>query len=86
MNCILIFYFFISFLFFLISHKINKYLNEIKWNGEGCEYYFNGKLKFNGTYLKGKKFKGKEYNNADKLIFDEEYLNGKRWNGLIKDI
>ena len=32
------------------------------WNGKGKEYYSNGKLKFEGKYLNGKRNgKGKEY-------------------------
>ena len=39
----------------------------------------NGKIKFEGEYLNGKRNgKGKEYNNDGKLIFAGEYLNGKR--------
>ena len=38
----------------------------------------NGKLKFEGEYLNGKRNgKGKEYNDG-KLEFEGEYLNGER--------
>ena len=50
-------------------------------NGKGKEYGENGKLKFEGEYLNGKRNgKGKEYYNG-KLVFEGEYLydirNGK---------
>ena len=55
-----------------------------KWNGKGKEYNDDGKLKFEGEYLKGERNgKGKEYNYG-KLIFEGEYLNGKR-NGIGKE-
>ena len=45
-------------------------------------YNYNGKLIFDGEYLKGKRNgKEKEYDDEGKLIFEGEYLNGKRWNG-----
>ena len=53
---------------------------EIK-NGIGNikEYYYNGKLKFEGEYLNGERNgKGKEYYKYGKLIFEGEYLNGER--------
>ena len=39
-----------------------EYLNG-EWNGKGKEYGFDGKIKFEGEYLKGKRWsgKGKEY-------------------------
>ena len=49
-----------------------------KRNGKVKEYYYNGKLIFEGEYLNGKRNgKGKEYYNG-KLIFEGEYLNGKK--------
>ena len=50
-------------------------------NGTGKvkEYDFNGKLKFEGEYLNGKRNgKGKEYDFNGKLKFEGEYLNGKK--------
>ena len=56
-----------------------KYLNGKKWNGKGKEYDYDGKLEFEGEYLKGKRNgKGKEYYDNDKLIFEGEYLNGEK--------
>ena len=50
-----------------------------RWTGKGKEYYYDGKLKFEGDYINGKRNgKGKEYNNDGKLIFEGEYLNGER--------
>ena len=40
-------------------------------------YYNNGKLKFEGEYLNGKR-KGKEYNGNGKLKFEGEYLNDEK--------
>ena len=46
----------------------------------------NGKLIFQGKYLKGKRNgKGKEYDDYGALIFEGEYLKGKRWNGKVFD-
>ena len=51
---------------------------------EGCFWYFDYHLKFEGEYLNGEKNgKGKEYNEEGELIFEGEYLNGKKWNGKI---
>ena len=37
---------------------------------------------FEGEYLNGKRWKGKEYNcYSYELDFEGEYLNGKKWNG-----
>ena len=42
----------------------------------------DGKLKFEGEYLKGEKNgKGKEYHSNGKLLFEGEYLKNKKWNG-----
>jgi len=65
----------------------------INGNGYVKEYYDEGKLKFEGQYLNGKKTgKGKEYNSYNyKLEFEGEYLDGKRngkgkeyWNDILK--
>ena len=65
----------------------------INGNGSVKEYYDEGKLKFEGQYLNGKKTgKGKEYNSYNyKLEFEGEYLDGKRngkgkeyWNDILK--
>ena len=46
-----------------------------KRNGKGKEYNNNGKLEFEGDYLKGKRNgEGKEYNNNDKLKFEGKLL------------
>ena len=55
-----------------------------KRNGKGKEYYSNGKLKFEGEYLNGKKLKDKGYDTKGNLIFKleksgnakEYYING----------
>jgi antitoxin component YwqK of YwqJK toxin-antitoxin module len=50
-------------------------------NGRGKikQFYYNGKLEYEGEYLNGKKHgKGKDYNQNGKLIFEGKYLNGKR--------
>ena len=63
-----------------------EYLNG-KRNGNGKEYYDNGKLKFEGEYKNGQKNgNGKEYYNSinSELKFVGEYLNGK--NGMEADI
>ena len=42
---------------------------------------YDGKLRFEGEYLNGKRNgKGKEYDYDGKLRFEWEYLNGE-WNG-----
>ena len=71
-------------------NKNNKVIYVLK-NGKGNhikKYDFNGKLKFEGQFLDGKKNgKGKEFYNNDKgtLKFKGEYLNGKKWNGIGYD-
>ena len=56
-----------------------KYLNGAL-NGRGKGYYDNGKLKYEGEYVNGKKWnvKVKEYNYDGKLIYEGEYLNGEK--------
>jgi len=50
--------------------------------GKEKEYNINGKLKFEGYYLKGKR-NGKviEYYNNENKKFKGEYFKGKKWNG-----
>ena len=52
-----------------------------KRNGKEKEYYYNGKLKFEGKYLNGKRNgEGIEYDDNGELKFKGEYLNGeKKW-------
>ena len=53
-------------------------------SGKGKEYYYDGKLKFEGEYLNGKRNgKGKEYDYGGKLVFEGECINGK--NGMEKE-
>ena len=55
---------------------------ESKEKGKGKEYFgYNGKLRFKGKYLNGKRNgRGKEYNYYDIKVFEGEYLNGeKKW-------
>ena len=48
-------------------------------NGQGKEYNYYGKLKFEGEYLNGlKNGKVREYDDNGILIFEDEYLNGKK--------
>ena len=58
-----------------------------KSNGEGKEYHINGKLKFVGEYINGKKISGSEYNNKGNLILIID-KNGKGkeyyYNDIIK--
>ena len=45
----------------------------------------NGKVRYEGEYLNGKKHgKGKEFNKYNKLLYEGEYSNGKR-NGKGKE-
>ena len=47
-------------------------------DGKVKEYNgYNDKLLFEGEYIKGKRYKGKEYDKHDRLIFEGEYLNNK---------
>ena len=43
-------------------------------------YDFDGRLEFEGEYLNGKRWIGKEkeYNSDDELIFEGYYFNGER--------
>ena len=52
----------------------------IKKNGKGKEYYYEGKLWFDGEYLYGVRLKGKYYIN-EILEYEGEYLYNKKWNG-----
>ena len=56
-----------------------EYLNNER-NGKGKEYYHNCKLKFEGEYLKGKKWNGKGYDKLFNLVY--ELKNG---DGIIKE-
>ena len=61
------------------------YLYKDKLIRKGKEYFYNGKLKFEGEYLNGEIHgKRKEYNRDGELKFEGEYLNGERWNGKRK--
>ena len=54
-------------------------LLEIGKNGYGKEYYDNGRIKFEGEYLNGKRNgDGKEYDKFGNLIYEGKYLDGKR--------
>ena len=58
-------------------------------DGKGLikEYYYNGKLIFEGEYLNGERNgKGKEYNENGELIFDGEYLKGKNLMEISKNM
>ena len=56
-------------------------------NGKVKEYDDDGKLKFEGKYLNGKKSgKGKEYNDEGIINYYGEYLNGQKWNGIGKKL
>ena len=53
-----------------------EYINE-KRNGKGKEYYENGKLKFEGEYLKGKKWNEKGYDVDGNNIYEINNGTGK---------
>ena len=58
----------------------------IKWKRKrkGKEYYFDGKLKFEGEYLNGKRNgKGKHYYKNGNFEYEGEYLNEKGKNIII---
>ena len=50
-----------------------------KKDGQGKEYYKNGKIKFEGEYLKGKRFNGKGY------LPDKKKFEIKNFNGIGKE-
>ena len=51
----------------------------INGNGKVKEYQFDGKLRFEGEYLNGKRNgKGKEYEEDGQLEFEGNYLNGEK--------
>ena len=52
---------------------------EVKRNGKGKEC-FDGKLKFEGEYLRGKRWNGKGYDQSNNVIY--ELKNG---NGHVKE-
>ena len=60
-----------------------EYLDNKKWNGKIKEYYIN-KLIFEGVYLYGHRYKGKEYHNG-KLEYEGEYLFDRKWDGKEYD-
>ena len=51
-----------------------------KRNGKGKEYFFNGKLLFEGEYSNNKKWNGKGYDENGNIIY--ELING---NGKVKE-
>ena len=57
-----------------------------KKNGKGKEYYYNGKLKFEGEYLEGKRLKGIGYDIKGKIILELKYKQGEEYydNGNLK--
>ena len=56
-------------------------------NRKGKEYYMDGKLLFDGEYLKGERYKGKgkEYTPSNKPWYEGEYFEGKKWEGKFYD-
>ena len=60
----------------------------INGNGKVKEYQFDGKLRFEGEYLNGKRNgKGKEYDICKGLIYEGEYFNGlKNGKGKVYNI
>ena len=73
-----------------------EYLNGER-NGKGKEYNDEGKLIFEGEYLKSQRNGGKEYDyngklkfegmfKDDELIIEDEYLNGKKDINFIKSL
>ena len=46
-------------------------------NGKGKEYFFNGKLKFEGEYLNNKKWNGKGYDENGNITYELINGNGK---------
>ena len=59
--------------------KKNENFSEIK-EGKGFikEYNINNNLIFEGEYLNGERYKGKDYYDNGKLNFEREYFNGRR--------
>ena len=53
-----------------------EFLNGEK-NGEGSEYYINGKLRFKGEYKDGRQYNGTFYKN-DGISIDYELKEGKK--------
>ena len=57
------------------------------WNGVYKKYNIKGKIKFDGKWRDGHKYKGKEYNDESELIFEGEYdeqnkkYKGKKYEG-----
>ena len=50
------------------------------------EYNIKSNLIFEGEYLEGKRFKGKEYYDNGKIKFVGNYYKGRRWNGIAYDL
>ena len=50
------------------------------FHGNGKEYYNDGNIKFEGKFLNGKKWNGKEYDVNNNLLY--ELINGK---GIVKE-
>ena len=71
---------------FFYNYKIySKRYIKYQTNKKGGEYYYDGKLKYEGEFINGERNgKGKEYYYNDELKFEGEYLNGKR-NGKGKE-
>ncbi len=54
-----------------------EFLNGKKWNWKGWEFHWNGKIKFEGEYLNGKRNgKGKAFDKKGEVMFEGEYLDG----------
>ena len=60
-----------------LTHE-GEYSNKLR-NGNGKEYYKDGKLKFEGIYLYNYKLKGKLYKNH--IEFEGDFLFDNKWNG-----
>ena len=60
-----------------------------KRDGKGKEYDEDGSIRFEGEYLKGKRWNGKfykfHYEDGKKLEYEMEYINGKIWKGKALD-
>ena len=49
---------------------------ELNSDGKGKEFYDNGKIKFEGEYLNGKRWNGKGYNNKGDIEYEMKYGRG----------
>ena len=71
---------------FNILRYEGEYSNGLR-NGKGKEYNFRGdKVIFEGEFLNGKKWNGKETYLDNEDGFEGEIVNGRRWNGKGKEI